>query len=123
MRLHAMRLARRDLRLWPRAKADEEQEGVVDEPSHVAGLAPGTVYMGTLAGPEHQAAHADAPESLLCHSVTLLVRTCLFPYSQSRRMRQMANPPVTFEAVMGGIVASLANGWRLPAMSDCIAHL
>ena len=115
---------RRDLRIWPRAKADEEREGVVDEPSHVAGLAPGSVYMGTLAGPEHQAAHADVQDSLLCgHSVTLIVRTSLFPYNQSRRMSQMANPAVTFKAVMGEVVASLANDWRLPVLSECLAHL
>ena len=115
---------RRELRIWPRAMADEEKEGVVDEPSHVVGLAPGSVYMGTLAGPEHQAAHTDVQDSLLCgHSVTLIVRTCLFPYNQSRRMRQMASPAVTFMAVMCGIVASLANEWRIPTMSDCLAHL
>ena len=115
---------RRDLRCWPRAKADEEKDGVVDEPSHVDGLAPGSVYIGTLAGPEHQAAHADVQDSLLGdHSVTLIVRTCLFPYNQARRMKQMASPAVTFRAVMGGIVASLANEWRLPTMSECDAHL
>ena len=115
---------RRDLRCWPRAKADEEKDGVVDGPSHVVGLAPGSVYMGTLAGPEHQAAHADVQDSLLCgHSVTLIVRTCLFPYDRSRGMKVMAYPPVTFRAVMDGIVASLANEWRLPTMSECHAHL
>ena len=100
------------------------KDGVVDEPSHVAGLAPGSVYLGTLAGPEHQAAHAEVQDSLLWgHSVTLIVRTCLFPYNQSRRMRQMASPAVTFRAVMDGIVASFANAWRLPTMSECLAHL
>ena len=97
---------------------------MVDEPSHVAGLAPVSVYMGTLAGPEHQAAHADVQDSLLCgHSVTLIVRTSLFPYNQSRRMGQMANPAVTFKAVVGEVVASLANDWRLPVLSECLAHL
>ena len=88
---------RRDLRIWPRAEAVEQEEGVVDEPSLVAGLAPGSVYMGTLAAPEHQAVHANGQNSLLRarHSVTLIVRTTLFPYNQSRRMRQMASPAVT----------------------------
>ena len=55
--------------------------------------------------------------------VTLIVRTSLFPYNQSRRMKSIANLAVTFEAVMDGIVASLANEWRLPTMSDCLSHL
>ena len=116
---------RRDLRIWPRAEAVEQEEGVVDEPSLVAGLAPGSVYMGTLAAPEHQAVHAHAPDSLLRgrHSVTLSVRTCLFPYNQSRRMRQMASLAVTFQAVVAEIVASLANEWRLPTLSECQAHV
>ena len=114
----------RDLRIWPRAKDEEEKADELDEPSHVAGLAPGSVYLSTLAGPEHQAAHADVQDSLLCgHSVTLVVRTSLFPYNQSRGMKRVAHPAVTFRAVMDGIVASLANAWRLPALSDCLAHL
>ena len=60
---------------------------------------------------------------VLVSLVCFFVRACLFPNDQSRRVKQIATPPVAFEAVMGGIVASLANEWRLPTMSDCLAHL
>ena len=115
----------RDLRMWPRTEEQEKKEGVVDEPCHVVGLAPGSVYMGTLAGPEHQAAHGDVQDSLLCgHSVTLIVRTSLFPYNQSRLMTKgSAKPAVTFKAVTSEIVASLAGEWRLPTMAECLLHM
>ena len=115
---------RRDLRLWPRAEADEKKEGVVDDPSHVVGLAPGSVYIATLSGPEHQAAHDVVQDSLLCeHSVVLIVRTSLFPYSQSRRMEQVANPAATFYALANEFVAGLrANAWRLPTLGECLAQ-
>ena len=77
--------------------------------------------MGTLAGPEHQAAHGDVQDSLLGgHSVTLIVRTSLFPYERSRLMiKGSAKPAVTFEAITSELVASLADEWRLPTMAEC----
>ena len=110
----------RDLRIWPRARADEIKDGVDDEPTHVAGLAPGSVYLGTLAGPEHQAAHAEVQDSVHGgHSVTLIVRTSLFPYNQSRLMSQVAKPVITFEAIVSEIVSAFEAGWRLPTMAEC----
>ena len=115
----------RHLRIWPRAEAEERKEGVKDDPTHVAALAPGSVYLGTLAGPEHQAAHAlvQPPDSLQGgHSVTLIVRTSLFPYNQSRRMKAMANPAITFKAVVEEMVSAFEGAWRLPTMQECMGQ-
>ena len=114
----------RKLRIWPRALADELKEGVVDDPNHVAGLAPGSVYLGTLAGPEHQAVHGSVQQDSLLegHSVTLIVRTSLFPYNQSRRMKQMASPAITFKAVVSELVSAFEGAWRLPTMAECLGQ-
>ena len=96
-----------------------------DEPSHVVGLAPGSVCLVTVSGPDHQASHAVAQDSLLRgHSVTLIIRTSLFPYNQSRRMNAVANPPAVLYAVVEEFVAELGATacWRLPTLSQCQAQ-
>ena len=54
------------------------------------GLVPGTVYFGTLTGPEHEVTHSlpkSAQETLDGHSISINLRTCLFPGARSRCMR------------------------------------
>ena len=117
---------RRDIRLWPRAKAEEEKEGVIDEPSHTVGLAPGSVYIGTFTGPEHQAAHTAVQDSLQGgHSVTLILRTSLFPYDKSRGMKQVATPAAVLYALVAEFAAELgaAACWRLPTLEECLAQV
>ena len=120
-------LGRRDLRRWPRAKVAEKKEDVEDDPPfHAVGLAPGSVYLGTFSGPDHQASHAAVQDSLLRgHSVTLIIRTSLFPYNQSRRMNSVANPPAVFFAMVEEFVAELGASvcWRLPTLSQCMAQM
>ena len=99
---------------------------MIDEPSHTVGLAPGSVYIGTFTGPEHQAAHTAVQDSLQGgHSVTLILRTSLFPYDKSRGMKQVATPAAVLYALVAEFAAELgaAACWRLPTLEECLAQV
>jgi hypothetical protein len=83
---------------------------------------PGSIYMGGLTGPHHQVAHQQAgPEELVDGmSVTVMMRTALFPHCRSRLRNTTPSPPILFQTLAASFRESLAVGsWVLPAIGDC----
>ena len=84
---------------------------------------PGSVYLWTGTGAEHQVRHQPprGPREVhLGHSVTCMLRTTLFPYERSRTMRGVPNPPELFYALASSFMGSLRDEcWRLPTLEEC----
>jgi hypothetical protein len=84
---------------------------------------PGTVYCGGLTGPEHQVVHTpSAPDQLYRDtlSVSVMVRTTLFPETQSRLRDVTPAPQNFFRALAHSIKTAFASGaWRLPSFEEC----
>ena len=93
---------------------------------------PGTVYFGQVTGAEHQVHHraASSQAELLqlpglgqC-SVTVMLRTALFPYNRARMRNTTPSPVVVFHALAKSFRESCARGnWRLPSLVECKAAL
>jgi hypothetical protein len=93
---------------------------------------PGTVYFGQVTGAKHQVRHRAAlsPAELLqldgfgpC-SVTVMLRTALFPYNHARLRNTTPSPVVVFRALARSVRDSCARGnWRFPSLAECEAAL
>ena len=86
-------------------------------------LSPGSVYLGTLTGHRHQVLHrlprAEA-EAKDTHSITVMVRTTLFPAPRAHCMARMPNPVPMFLALAASFVQSInEEPWRLPSLEEC----
>jgi hypothetical protein len=85
---------------------------------------PGTVYMGGLTGPMHGVQHTPSPPDQLLEStksVTVMMRTTLFPHTQSRIRGTTPHPVAFFHGISKCFAASFANcPWRLPTLDECI---
>ena len=60
---------------------------------------PGSVYLGTVTGASHQVSHVATrhpDEALRAHSVSIMMRTCLFPHNRSRCQNTTPNPQDVF---------------------------
>ena len=113
--LHGRRL----LRLWtPGGDASTDHVEVQ--------LLPGSVYVGTLTGPEHQVVHMLPRASAECcddHSVTIMVRTTLFPHNMARTMKNLPVPKAMFEALTSAVRHTIASAsWRFPSHCLCQRH-
>ena len=87
---------RRVLRLWTGARGDASAEQMEVE------MVPGSVYLGTLTGAEHQVQHLRARASHeLCEdfAITVMIRTTLFPYNQARVMAHLPQPESLYIAM------------------------
>ena len=83
---------------------------------------PGSVYLGTLTGPLHEV-HHDLPhsptETCLEHSVSIMIRTSLFPHN---RQRAMNVPP---DAILKRLAQTFSESlrdlpWRMPGLATCL---
>jgi len=86
-------------------------------------MSPGSVYLGGFTGPKHQVIHRPpcAPEEVLHgHSVSIMLRTTLFPASRSRCMANVPAPAEMFRAMAASFATSLHSGhWCLPTLAGC----
>jgi hypothetical protein len=84
---------------------------------------PGTVYMGGLTGPVHGVVHTPSPPDELLEgdkSVSIMMRTTLFPHTQSRQRGTTPHPVGFFRCISESFAASFAKGsWRLPSLAAC----
>jgi hypothetical protein len=92
---------------------------------------PGTVYLGQLTGAEHQAYHKptedfeyiNLPGLGLC-SMSVMLRTSLFPYARSRLRNTTPSPPELFYGLAGVFCDSFSRHTLcLPSLSDCMTGL
>ena len=87
---------------------------------------PGTVYLGGLTGPHHGVKHQpSAADELMSGSlsVTVMQRTTLFKWTQSRVRGTTPHPQEFFHAISASFVDSLANkSWSLPSLAACVAE-
>jgi hypothetical protein len=85
---------------------------------------PGTVYLGGLTGPWHGVEHTPSPRDQLLEgdkSVSIMMRTTLFPFTQSRQRGTTPHPVEFFRSISESFVASFAEcSWRLPTLAECI---
>ena len=86
----------------------------------------GTFYIGNLTGPRHQVIHRrcedhDLPliPGLGRRSVTIMMRTGLFPYSWSRYMNAIPKPRALWVCLKNHMVEALQKpGLRLPSLEE-----
>ena len=60
---------------------------------------PGSVYLGIVTGASHQVSHVATrhpDETLRAHTVSIMMRTCLFPYNRSRCQNTTPSPQDVF---------------------------
>jgi hypothetical protein len=88
----------------------------------------GTVYLGVMTGPRHQVTHRPSmADQLLPHflgqmSVTIMLRTTLFPHDRSRLMGTTPAPQVWYHRLAASFSTSLATmQWQLPSLAECEA--
>ena len=86
---------------------------------------PGSVYLGTVTGAQHQVSHLpprDPCEELRGHGVTCMIRTALFPLHRSRVMHATPSPQLFFRALVESFNESLTSQeWVLPSLEQCLA--
>ena len=90
---------------------------------------PGTFWFGLLTGPQHQVIHTEAASSELLRvpglaelSVSIMMRTSLFPYNRARQRDTTPNPRAVFESLADTFRQGLeGQPWRLPTLKDCLA--
>ena len=90
---------------------------------------PGTFWFGLLTGPQHQVIHTKAASSELLRvpgvgelSVSIMMRTSLFPYNRARQRDTTPNPREVFESLAETFRQGLeGQPWRLPTLKDCLA--
>ena len=96
-------------------------------PDSVLPIVPGTVYFGMLTGPEHQVFHRPCNADELIDaialgptSVTVMVRTGLFPNNNSRRMWGKGSHPLLFDVMQKSFLSSLhTETFSLPSLDEC----
>ena len=85
---------------------------------------PGNVYLGGLTGPEHQVHHQPAaPDELWnkMYSVTVMLRTALFPANRARNRNTTPSPISMFHTLAKEFQRGLAAGvFRLPTLPEMI---
>jgi hypothetical protein len=87
---------------------------------------PGTFYLGNLTGPRHQVIHQPCPDhdyvdvpGLGRRSLTIMVRTGLFPHDRSRFMNQIPKPKALWSCLKNHMVEALQKpGLRLPTLEE-----
>lgn len=101
--------------------------GFEDDPVVVRNTG-GTVYLGVLTGPRHGVTHRPSvPDQLLPHrlgqlSVTIMLRTTLFPHTRSRVKGTTPAPTVWYHRLAENLSTSLATlPWQLPSRAACEA--
>ena len=102
-----------------------------DGTRHGLGNEPGTVYFGLLTGPKHQVRHLPAVDGELLDvprlgalSVTVMMRTALFPHDRSRLRNTTPSPVPVFRTMIRAFLQSNAvSSFRLPTLSECTAAL
>jgi hypothetical protein len=88
---------------------------------------PGSIYFGQVTGAKHQVHHQPSDAADLWHlpefgpcSVTVMLRTALFPHNRSRMRNTTPSPQCVFEALSKSFMASCGRGeWRLPTLHEC----
>ena len=84
---------------------------------------PGSVYLGTATGAHHQVSHVETrhPEEMLrAHSVSCILRTCLFPHNRARCMSTTPNPVAFFRELATGFTMHLSTERLvLPTLAQC----
>ena len=91
----------------------------------------GTVYFGSLTGPEHQVFHQSCSEDELLifsaygpSSVSIMFRTALFPYVRSRTRKGMPYPPRLFSLIEYRARQLFAHSsFILPSLDECLHFL
>lgn len=95
-----------------------------DKPTVRLDCQPGHVYLATLTGPWHWAAHAAAePDELWGDSlsVTVMCRTALFAKFRARGKATMPNPEAFFRTLTASFANSLLSGiFRLPTLKNVL---
>ena len=85
---------------------------------------PGTVYLGGLTGPTHAVKHLPSPADELLSksmSVSVMLRTTLFKWTQSRVRGTTPHPVQFFHAISASFLESLAGAsWCLPSLEACV---
>ena len=88
----------------------------------------GTVYLGVLTGPRHGVSHLPSPpDQLWPHrlgqlSVTIMMRTTLFPHCRSRLKGTTPSPSIWYGRLAENLSASLSSlPWELPLRAACEA--
>lgn len=85
---------------------------------------PGTVYLGGLTGPTHAVRHLPSPADELLSksmSVSVMLRTTLFKWTQSRVRGTTPHPVQFFHAISASFLDSLAGvSWCLPSLEACV---
>ena len=88
---------------------------------------PGTMYLGNLTGPFHQVFHRRCDDDCVLvpglgnKSVTVMMRTGLFPHARSRTMRSNTSTPKFFASVTNSFVESMQiDGLRLPTFDEVL---
>ena len=111
---------RRVLRLWTGARGHASAEQMEVE------MVPGSVYIGTLTGAEHQVQHLRARASHeLCEdfAITVMIRTTLFPYNQARVMAHLPQPESLYIAMAKAAGFALSSQtWSLPTLAMADEH-
>ena len=116
---------RRELTFFAPKPGDEG--GLAPESEVKFSFVPGSVYLGTVTGAQHQVSHLG-PRAM-CeerggHSVTCMIRTTLFPKFRSRVMNTTPSPPEFFRALAQSFTQSLqTQEWVLPSLDQCLAAL
>jgi hypothetical protein len=97
-----------------------------DDTSVVIHNTPGTVYIGGLTGPTHGVTHVpSAADQLLDgeHSVSVMLRTALFPHCQSRVRATTPCPQGFFFAISASFADSFSRlTWQFPSLGACTAE-
>ena len=91
---------------------------------------PGSVYLGPLTGPVHQVHHQLGLDGGALQidgfgpcSITVMMRTALFPACQSRLKNTTPAPPPFFEILAQTFREGLVAGvWQLPSLAECEAY-
>ena len=103
------------------------QGGDADARALVVPQEPGSVYIGQLTGPEHQVFHRQCSDAELLDasplgmtSVTVMLRTDLFPYFKSRLRNRLPTPKAAlFRLAFVFREALVAHDWVLPKLEAC----
>jgi hypothetical protein len=86
---------------------------------------PGSVYLGVLTGPQHFVEHQPCPTDQLLSdkfSFSIMVRTTLFPHTQSRQRNTTPHPVEFFKQLCASFTRALqTNRFVLPPLELCMS--
>ena len=81
------------------------------------------MYFGNVTGAAHQVTHVAGshPDELLrAHSLSCMLRTCLFPHNRARQLNGTPSPQPFFQALCASFTESLlSESFVLPTMEMC----